>query len=176
MTGYLANLTRISERIDIFPQCYGHSKLNHPLAFLYFVKSLKYLLLIVRLRIWHHLFLEFYFFAHWRHQRVVTRLENVRQLNIRRGKKLGFQLSHRQPLNVNLTCPQPVAGFSYSVTSDFTIDDFPKDDFSILFYILPFFQIWKFKIEVAVCRYSRIAVFFNFPNSKENTCIGRLFF
>ena len=118
MTEYLANLTRISERIDIFPQCYGHSKLNHPLAFLYFVKSLTYLLLIVRLRIWHHLFLEFYFFAHWRHQRVVTRLENVRQLNIRRGKKLGFQLSHRQPLNVNLTCPQPVAGFSYSVTSE----------------------------------------------------------
>ena len=39
---------------------------------------------------------------HWifcsrRHQRAVTRLENVRQLNIRRGKKLGFELSHRQP-------------------------------------------------------------------------------
>ena len=33
-----------------------------------------------------------WFFAHWRHQRA------VRQLNIRRGKKLVFQLSHRQPL------------------------------------------------------------------------------
>ena len=32
-----------------------------------------------------------------RHQRAVTRLENVRQLNIKRGKKLGFQLSYRQP-------------------------------------------------------------------------------
>ena len=27
-----------------------------------------------------------------------TRLENVRQLNIRQGKKLGFKLSQRQPL------------------------------------------------------------------------------
>ena len=49
----------------------------------------------VRLTIWHHLFLEFWlvdtwFFIHWGHQRAVTRLENVRQLNIRRGKKLGF--------------------------------------------------------------------------------------
>ena len=57
---------------------------------------------IVRLTIWHHLFLEFWlvntwFSAHWRRQRAVTRLENVRQLNLRRGKKLGFQLSHRQP-------------------------------------------------------------------------------
>ena len=34
---------------------------------------------------------------HWRHQSALTRLENVRQLNVRRGKKLGFQLSHRQP-------------------------------------------------------------------------------
>ena len=53
--------------------------------------------------IWHHLFLEFWlvvdtwFFAHWRHRRAVTCLENVNQLNIRRGKKLGFQLPHRQP-------------------------------------------------------------------------------
>ena len=36
-------------------------------------------------------------FVHWRHRSALTRLENVRQLNIRRGKKLGFQLSHRQP-------------------------------------------------------------------------------
>ena len=32
------------------------------------------------------------------HQCAETRLKNVRQLNIREGKKLGFQLSHRQPL------------------------------------------------------------------------------
>ena len=37
------------------------------------------------------------FCAHPYNQRAVTRLENVRQLNIRWGKKLGFQLSHRQP-------------------------------------------------------------------------------
>ena len=36
-----------------------------------------------------------WFFADWRHHRAVTRLENVRQSNIRRGKKLGFQLSHK---------------------------------------------------------------------------------
>ena len=46
---------------------------------------------IVRLTIWHHLFLDFWlvntsFFAYWRHQRAVTRLKNVRQLNTRRGK------------------------------------------------------------------------------------------
>ena len=45
-----------------------------------------------------YLFFEFWlvhtwFFADWRHQRAVTWLENVRQSNIRRGKKLGFQLS-----------------------------------------------------------------------------------
>ena len=50
---------------------------------------------IVRLTIWHYLFLEFWlvvdtwFFACW--------LQNVHQLNIRRGKKLCFQLPHRQP-------------------------------------------------------------------------------
>ena len=37
-------------------------------------------------------------FCSQRHQRAVTRVKNVRQLNIRRGKKLGFQLLHRQPL------------------------------------------------------------------------------
>ena len=57
---------------------------------------------IVCLTIWHHLFLKFWlvntwFFAHWRHQLAVTCLENVRQSNIRRGKKLGFQLSRRHP-------------------------------------------------------------------------------
>ena len=50
----------------------------------------------------YHLFLEFWLvdtssFADWRHQRAVTCLENVRQSNIRRGKKLGFQLSHKHP-------------------------------------------------------------------------------
>ena len=54
--------------------------------------------------IWHHLFLKFWlantwFFAHWHHQSVVNRLEDVRQLNIKRGQKLDFQLSHRQPLS-----------------------------------------------------------------------------
>ena len=52
-----------------------------------------------------HLFVEFWLvdtwlFAHWRHQRAVTRLKNVRQLNIRRGIKLGFQLSQSQPLSM----------------------------------------------------------------------------
>ena len=50
---------------------------------------------MVRLTIWDHLFLEFslvsnWFFAHRRHQRALTRLENVRQINIRRGRELGF--------------------------------------------------------------------------------------
>ena len=48
------------------------------------------------------LFFEFWlvdtwFFAHPRDQGAVTRLKNVRQLNIRQGKKLGFKLSHTQP-------------------------------------------------------------------------------
>ena len=38
-------------------------------------------------------------FAHLREQRALTGLENIHQLNLRRGKKLGFQLSHRQPLD-----------------------------------------------------------------------------
>ena len=38
------------------------------------------------------------FFAHPHDQRAVTGFEDVRQLNIRRGKKLAFQLSHAQPL------------------------------------------------------------------------------
>ena len=58
---------------------------------------------IVCLTIAYHFLLEFWsvvdtwFFAHWRNQRAVTCLENVNQLNIRRGKKQGLQLSHRQP-------------------------------------------------------------------------------
>ena len=57
---------------------------------------------IVRPTMRHHLLLEFWmlnssFFANWRHHRAVIRLENVRQSNIRRGKKLGFQLSHKLP-------------------------------------------------------------------------------
>ena len=57
----------------------------------------------MRLTIWHQLFFEFWlvntwFYVHPRDQRVVTRLENIRQLNIRRGKNLDFQLSHRQIL------------------------------------------------------------------------------
>ena len=60
---------------------------------------------IVPLTMWHHLFLEFWFvdtwfFADWRHQLAVTHLENVRQSNLRRGKKLGFQLSHKHPHHI----------------------------------------------------------------------------
>ena len=56
----------------------------------------------VPLPIWHHLFFEFWLvntwiFTHWSHQRAVTGLENVCQLNVRRGKKLGFQLSQKHP-------------------------------------------------------------------------------
>ena len=58
---------------------------------------------------WHHLFLEFWLvdtwlLAYWRYQRAATRLENVRQLNIRQGKKLGFKLFHRWSLNNNGNC------------------------------------------------------------------------
>ena len=42
------------------------------------------------------------FFNIFFHQRAVTHLENVRQLNIRRGKKLGFQLSLRQLLKFSV--------------------------------------------------------------------------
>ena len=57
---------------------------------------------IVRLRNWQQLLLEFwladtYVFAHPLDQRAVTCLKNVRLLNIRRNKKLSFQLSHWQP-------------------------------------------------------------------------------
>ena len=56
---------------------------------------------IVPLAIWHNLFLEFWlvdtwFFAYPRGQSAVARLENVRQLNITRGKNLGFKFSHTQ--------------------------------------------------------------------------------
>ena len=64
-----------------------------------------------------HLFLKFWLVytwlsAHRRHQSAVTCFKNVLQLNIKRFKKLGFQLSHRQPpiqfcvfaLNFNLYC------------------------------------------------------------------------
>ena len=46
-------------------------------------------------------FVDTWFFTHSRDKRAVTRLENVRQLNIRQGKKLCFQLSHTQPLIAN---------------------------------------------------------------------------
>ena len=70
------------------------------------IKAVCSLGLIVRLTIRHQLFLEFWlvngwFFAHPHDQDAVTRLENVHQLNIRRDKKLGFQLSHRQPRDVS---------------------------------------------------------------------------
>ena len=40
--------------------------------------------------------------AHPLDLRALTRLENVHQLNISRGKKLGFELSHRQTRNDDL--------------------------------------------------------------------------
>ena len=109
-------------RFYFFLSSSGTQKFHHLLGYraiginsslIVFLSSLRFSNLhIVRLTIWHHLFLEFWlittwFFAHWRHQRVVTRLENVRQLNIRRCKKLGFHLPHRQPLNMleKKSCP-----------------------------------------------------------------------
>ena len=73
------------------------------------------LLHIVCLAIRDQQFLEFWFvftwfFPHPHDQRAVTRLENVRQLNIRRGKKPGFQLSQRQPL-WNIYIPVLVISF-----------------------------------------------------------------
>ena len=61
---------------------------------------------IVRLTMRHHLFLKFWlvdicFFADWRHHRAVTRLESVRQSNIRRSKKLGVQLSYKHLLFID---------------------------------------------------------------------------
>ena len=78
---------------------------------------------IVRLTIWHHLFLKFWLvhiwlFAHWRHQRPVTRHENVRQLNIRRRKKLGFQLSQRKP-PMYIKSQSKVDNFLYLTTKNF---------------------------------------------------------
>ena len=68
---------------------------------------------IVRLTMWHHLFLEFWlvntwFFVDWRHESAVARLENVRQLNKRRDKNMGFKLSHRQDFLWNPQIPKPV--------------------------------------------------------------------
>ena len=61
-----------------------------------------------------HLFVEFWLvdtwlFAHWRHQRAVTRLKNVRQLNIRRGIK---RVSNCHKVNL-LVC--------YKINSSFLI-------------------------------------------------------
>ena len=69
----------------------------------------------------HHLFLEFWlvytwFFTHWRHHRAVTRLENVRQSNIRRDKKLGFQLSHKHSVRYSL-CGSNNSKYSTASTS-----------------------------------------------------------
>ena len=57
----------------------------------------------VRVTNWYQLSLEFrlthtWIFAHWRHQRIVTRLENVQQLKKRWGRKLYINFLHRQPL------------------------------------------------------------------------------
>ena len=64
------------------------------------------------LAIWHQLFLKFWllntwFFAYPCDQSAVTRLENVRQLNIRRGKKLGFVIKCwvENVLGKRINCP-----------------------------------------------------------------------
>ena len=61
-----------------------------------------------------HLFFEFWlvntwFFAHWRNQHAGTRLENVRHLNKRRSKKLGFQLSHSCLPRAFKPCPLEIS-------------------------------------------------------------------
>ena len=88
----------------------------------------------VPLTIWHYLFLEFWLvdtwiFVHWRHQCAVTCLENLRQLNIRRGKKLAFQLSQKHPLNMK--CP---------------LDTGRKLDVLCTFNLRPVFTGWKYYI------------------------------
>ena len=67
-----------------------------------------WLMHIVPLTMRHHLFLEFWlvdtWFFCWRHYRSITRLKNEPQSNIRRGKKLGVQLSHKNsPCSVSTT-------------------------------------------------------------------------
>ena len=37
---------------------------------------------------------------HWRHHHVITQIENGCLPNVRRGEKLGFQLSHKHPLKI----------------------------------------------------------------------------
>ena len=92
---------------------------------------------IVRLTIWHHLLLEFSLVSTWfspnrRHQRAVTRLEIVRQLNIRKDEKLGFQWSQRQPL---WYLPYQIELISYTYRPKFT--SFSKGVFSRIY--TPFF-------------------------------------
>ena len=79
---------------------------------------------IVRLTMRHHLFLEFWsvdtwIIADWRHHRAVTRLENVRQSNIRRGKKFGVQLSHKRALYITI--------FEKMFKSNFNFEPFKKN-------------------------------------------------
>ena len=94
---------------------------------------------IVPLTIWHHLFLKFWlvdtwFFTHWRHQRAVTHLENVRQLNIGRGKKPGFQLSHAQPLSH--------MGYEHEIEAMYFFADAFCDRWT--YYVDELFYFWLF--------------------------------
>ena len=110
---------------------------------------------LVRLTNWHHLFLEFWlvntwFFARWRHQHAVTRLENVRQLNIMPGKKLGFQLSHRQP---------PIIRYRFIVSSISFLTSILVLSVNLLLFDFAFFSgcwreevrpvLWDYGLEVS---------------------------
>ena len=61
-------------------------------------------------------------YAHSRDQHAVTCPENVLQLNKGQGKELGFQLSHRQPLE----CAKVSVIFTtlYKVSTSFRIESF----------------------------------------------------
>ena len=50
------------------------------------------------------------------HHRAVTCFENVRQPNIRGCKKLGFQLSHKHPVQVNF---EVLMKYFFFITSKF---------------------------------------------------------
>ena len=97
----------------------------------------------------HYLFFEFWlvdtwFFTHWRHHHAVTRLENVRQSNIRRGKRLGFQLSLKHPLMSLLesTFPNKTTKSSFSCSIKFKVKNF--SDIVIKDFIKRFRELLSF--------------------------------
>ena len=98
---------------------------------------------IVRLTIWHQIFLEFWlvdtwFFAHPCDQRAVTRLENVHQLNTRRGKKLGLQLSHIDNLIL-----ENWSVFHY-LWSNSIYEDFAKTSKALLHFLIKFNLLFSY--------------------------------